>query len=103
MRLFHLILATLLTGSISNNCKPGMAGFIWNHHTRVVLRVYKNSPAEESGLQKYDKIVEVDGDPRGEIDQFAGDTIPITVTRKGETLHLTILLRTREEIHEKSG
>jgi S1-C subfamily serine protease len=66
----------------------------------VVAEVQAGSPAEKAGIKASDLIAKVDGnavtDPQQVVDAVAkhkpGDTIPVTVTRAGSTVDLSVVL-----------
>ena len=68
------------------------------NHGVLVAEVTKDSPAEKAGLQRDDVIVELDGQPVGEIGAFRshiattapGSSLKLTVIRGGERIEKTV-------------
>jgi predicted metalloprotease with PDZ domain len=73
----------------------------------LVLSVHEDSPADEAGFLAGDVIVEADGEEIEDIEDIhdildeheAGDTIEVSVIRKGKTKTLEVGLREGESMH----
>jgi C-terminal processing protease CtpA/Prc len=85
-----VLLALLLFGQVNYPTIWGYIGILYNPSAHTVVKVYPNTPAD-GVLQKKDKIVEVDGDPKGEIDGEVGTYVYLTIKRGNETFKVKLL------------
>lgn len=77
--MFSLLLSLWLYGYISNI--QGMIGIVWNPVDHGIIRVYKNSPAEEMGILPGDIVLKIDGSWDGEIEGTPGTKVNLTIKR----------------------
>ncbi|MDD4268032.1 MAG: PDZ domain-containing protein [Pirellulales bacterium] len=95
------------------NLKPGLLGVTLDSASVMtsaprVAQVHANSPAEEAGLRRGDRIVRIAGravqrsaEMRRELAQhYAGDQVSIAVERGGETIEVEAALVARLEPYE---
>ena len=95
------VLTITLQGFVSNSDEPGKFGFDWNSFTHTVVRVHKGSPADEEGILPGDKIIEVDGDPHKQLDDYAGLPAILTILRKDVILKIVVIRVPNREINWK--
>ena len=91
-----------LVGPGMGRMAPGLGGGGWGIQAAgvVVAQVTAGSPAEKAGIKNLDVITNVDGaavtDPQQVVDAVAkhkpGDTLPVTVTRAGSSVDLSVVL-----------
>ena len=88
--MFDLIVAMVLQGQISNTEDIGVIGVRVNVLSDTISKVHPNTPAEQVGLQKGDKIVSVDGNPFGEVTGPPDTDVTLKIKRGKEVFTVTV-------------
>jgi C-terminal processing protease CtpA/Prc len=102
MQLTNLLLAVVLQGNLIYSNSLGVVGVRIDSSFRINL-VRPNTPAAAAGLQKGDKILLVNSEPRGEIDGEPGTPVVLKIQRGGQVFTVTIIRRDLKEMPWLTG
>lgn len=100
--MLNLIAAIVLQGQVSNDSTEGVIGIRWSWMTDKVYRVYKDSPADQAGIQIGDKIIKVKDD-EGHL-EIRGDSfsyVNITIKRDGKVLQFRVMRAPENQINRE--